>query len=363
MLNDEPLLAVVHETNRILTKGLDKGITDNIPPEEMLTALRNDVFVFSGYKTHAQLREVASLLLTSESKIKPFAQFKLDVQSVNQAYNVNYLEAEYIFATSSGEMAAKWNDLEKDSDRYNLQYRTAKDDRVRDTHAAMDGTTLPVEDEFWNSYYPPNGWRCRCTAVQVRKGKYPVDNSAEAIRKGDSATIQLDRKGNNAAAIFRFNPGKQKVIFPPNHPYRQVQDRVKRIVESLSSGITAKNSASSELVTWYKKNLPVKKVGKFEARRFEVNRADLDSPIIVNKVFYNEIRGKYKDDKRYLEKLELSKQAQIFIKNAEFKGDETPIHSHADKFKSYKYNHNGTLIEFKCKVNKDGIFLYYMRLK
>ena len=100
-----------------------------------------------------------------------------------------------------------------------MQYRTAGDGRVREEHAAMHGITLPADDPFWDKYYPPNGWRCRCTAVEVNKGKYPVSDSEEAKRIGDKATTKLDRFGNNKAGIFRFNPGKEGKVFPPKHPY------------------------------------------------------------------------------------------------------------------------------------------------
>ena len=110
-------------------------------------------------------------------------------------------------------MAVKWKEWEQDGDRYDLQYRTAGDDRVREEHAALDGTTLPPSDPFWDSYLPPNGWNCRCTTVQVRKGKYPRSNSEEAIARGAACTAKPKQQ------IFRFNPGKQEKVFPPKHPY------------------------------------------------------------------------------------------------------------------------------------------------
>ena len=116
-------------------------------------------------------------------------------------------------------MAAKWKDFEAKKDRYHLQYRTAADDRVREEHAALHGITLPPDDPFWTSYFPPNSWGCRCTAVQVNKGKYPLSDSKEAVRMGEKATTRLDRFGNNKAAIFRFNPGIDEKLFPPKHPY------------------------------------------------------------------------------------------------------------------------------------------------
>ena len=93
------------------------------------------------------------------------------------------------------------------------KYRTQHDDKVRPEHAALDGVTLPPSDPFWESYYPPNGWNCRCTVAQVRKTKYPTTDPAEAYARGEEA-LQRDTRG-----IFRFNPGKQGKTFPDYNPY------------------------------------------------------------------------------------------------------------------------------------------------
>jgi len=45
---------------------------------------------------------------------------------------------------------------------------TRADERVRASHRAWHNVTLPVDDPWWQTHYPPNGWRCRCTAVQLR---------------------------------------------------------------------------------------------------------------------------------------------------------------------------------------------------
>jgi SPP1 gp7 family putative phage head morphogenesis protein len=235
MLKDKPIRELYVETNRVLGKAVDHGLKNNRPPAEMISKLRDDVFVFSVCKTHIELKELGSHLVDENGKVTSWQKFNQEAAAIHKKYDENYLQAEYIFATSSAEMAAKWSVAEKDGDRYNLQYRTAGDTRVRDSHAAMRGITLPVKDPFWDSYYPPNGWRCRCTAVQVMKDKYPVDNSTEAIKKADAATIVLDKNGRDRNDMFRFNPGKQKVIFPPNHPYRKVQEALGGVLNSLPS--------------------------------------------------------------------------------------------------------------------------------
>lgn len=136
-----------------------------------------------------------------------------DVQKIDTTYNVNYLLAEYNFVSASAEMATRWEQFMRDGDRYNLQYRTQRDDKVRPEHAALDRVTLPPSDSSREEFYSPNGWNCRCTVVQIRKSKYPLTSHDEAMRLGDEA-LQRDTKG-----IFRFNAGREGKSVPDYNPY------------------------------------------------------------------------------------------------------------------------------------------------
>ena len=214
MLADDPdVRAAVDETCRILSHAVSSAIPQEVPPE-LTEHLRSDTFLFSGFKTYHEAREVSALLLDPDTgSFKAFDRFLADVQTLNDTYNKNYLNAEYNFAVQSTQMAVRWHDFEQDGDRYLLQYRTANDGLVRPEHQALHNTTLPVSDPFWNSYTPPLGWNCRCTVVQVLPDKYPLSDSAAAIRAGEAATAKPKQR------IFRFNPGKTQRVFPPKHPY------------------------------------------------------------------------------------------------------------------------------------------------
>ena len=110
-------------------------------------------------------------------------------------------------------MAARWKKFEQDGDRYNLQYRTMYDKRVRRTHRMLHNITLPIESPFWDKYFPPNNFGCRCSAVQVRKGKYPVSDEQEAMNLGSQATAGKYQE------MFMFNPGKSMTCFPAYNAY------------------------------------------------------------------------------------------------------------------------------------------------
>ena len=179
----------------------------------MRHSLEHSTYVFSGLKTFHELNEAFPSLVDEQGNKKPFERFLNDVQKVDKTYNEHYLRAEYNFTHAAADMAAKWEEFAEDGDRYNLQYRTVGDDHVRPEHAALNGTTLPFSDAFWDSYYPPNGWNCRCTVVQVRKTKYPETPREEAYRRGAEALA------NDTRGMFRFNPGKQRKAFPDYNPY------------------------------------------------------------------------------------------------------------------------------------------------
>lgn len=227
MLNTPEARKMIAETLRVLKTGIDAGLPVEVP-EVLRYALENNAFIFSGFKAFHTLREVGLSLLTDKGEIKPFETFRHDVENVNKRYNHNYLYAEYNHAVGASLMASRWQQIEADGDKYDLQYRTAQDDRVREDHAILHGTTLPPSDPFWGKYMPPNGWNCRCTTVQVRKGKYPLSDPTLSMQKGDNCTEAAKQQ------IFRFNPGKELQLFPPKHPYFKAPETAKKVVEQLS---------------------------------------------------------------------------------------------------------------------------------
>ena len=192
---------------------LDRNLQRLEMSDLMRQRLTRSNYIFSGLKTFHELNETFPSLLDENGNKKTFERFLNDVRKIDETYNSNYLRAEYNFVQASAEMAAKWEKFMEDGDHYYLQYRTQHDDKVRPEHASLDRVTLPPSDSFWESYYPPNGWNCRCTVVQVLKRKYEPTPHDEAMSLGEEA-LQTDKKG-----IFRFNSGKEQKTVPDYNPY------------------------------------------------------------------------------------------------------------------------------------------------
>lgn len=189
------------------------------PDYKMLAHLEKNVHVFSAFKTHHQLREATSLLTDKDGKIRPFSDFKEDILKLNEKYNVQWLQTEYNQAIASSQMASVWVDIEQNKDVLPLlQYKTVGDANVRATHAAMDNIIRSVNDTFWDTYFPPNDWGCRCDVVSLDKGE-ETDLSKQKLPELKS--------------MFSVNTAKDGVVFPDTHPYYKVNKEDKEDAKKL----------------------------------------------------------------------------------------------------------------------------------
>lgn len=69
---------------------------------------------------------------------------------------------------------------------------------------------MPIDDPFWETHYPPNGWRCRCSVIAL--SKYDLE------KQGLSVTEQPDNGTRGIAAGFDYNVGKDRVRhFSPSY--------------------------------------------------------------------------------------------------------------------------------------------------
>ena len=93
--------------------------------------------------------------------------------------------------------AAIYHDSEDEHELWGWELSTAGDERVRHSHELMDGVRYPKDHPFWRQFFPPNGWRCRCTCNPV----YRDDPEAGIIVPYAYGVPDVPKE-------FRFNPGK-----------------------------------------------------------------------------------------------------------------------------------------------------------
>ena len=366
MMSEPEPMELITATHDALSYQL--GHLDQQIPDAMARALDENIFLFSGFKTYHELNDISRLLKDEDGNFKSFEKFLQDVQAIDASYNQNWLYAEYNFATASTQMAAKWADIERDGDEYNLQYRTAMDNLVRPEHAVLDGITLPPSDKFWNEYYPPNGWNCRCTAVQVLKDKYPTSDSDQACAAGERATTQIGKNGQNKAEMFRFNPGKAGKVFPPKHPYYKAPTEAKKKVSAIVATLMTTPDPDAQLKAQVRQrldnfiqNLPVAQFnGKDSHQKIETT-ANGDKILVLQRFFSETYSKAVRNMSTFERTLELAMEFEQWMPRLTTYTTEPGRHYTCD-FAVFRIIHDGVEIEFKAKILPKGLKAHILRI-
>lgn len=168
---------------------------------KMIKNLRNNTYTFSAAKNAHELKLLTGAILDEKGNVRSFGEFKKAADAITKISRTEWLRAEYNLAVAGSQMASKWADYEPGD---LLRYSTAGDARVRDTHRALDGVTKPMEDTFWDTHFPPNGWNCRCDVDRVAYGAITPDDKINSP---------------DVPKLFQTNLGKNGLVFPENHPY------------------------------------------------------------------------------------------------------------------------------------------------
>ena len=70
----------------------------------------------------------------------------------------------------SARAAGEWSRIQRTKEALPyLLYELGPSENHRPHHVAQEGIILPVDDPFWQVWYPPNGWGCKCRVRQITR--------------------------------------------------------------------------------------------------------------------------------------------------------------------------------------------------
>ncbi|MNS03109.1 Phage Mu protein F like protein [compost metagenome] len=205
-------------------------------PNPMITKMKQNIYMFSAAKNAAMLLEINERMYDG-NRLRTPDELAAILDGLNIKYNKNWLATELITATHSGQMAQKWESIESNRKLFpNLKYKTQGDDRVRPEHEKLDGIIAPIDSPFWDKYYPPNGPRCRCDAIQT----------AEPVSR------DIPNHVEGVTPVFQNNLGKTAQIYNEDkYPYFVMS---KELPQFLTNFNASKEFAPIEKVTTPKGN-------------------------------------------------------------------------------------------------------------
>ena len=181
---------------------------------------KGNVSAFSGAKTFQEVKDLTNYTFNTDGSKRKFKEFKELALDLDEQYNKRWLKTEQDTAFRIAQSADQWHDIEKTKDLFPMiQYQTALDEAVRHEHAAWDGIKRPVDDPFWDTRMPLNGWGCRCRVIKLREGKTTNLNTHLKDYNKNNPDAKV-KSLKNSSDQFNVNPGKVDYIFDEKkHPY------------------------------------------------------------------------------------------------------------------------------------------------
>lgn len=169
----------------------------------MVYQLKNNVAVFAAFKANHYASAMRSLLVDESGNKRTYSDFRKEAIKIDSKYNQLWLAAEYNLATRQARTAEQWQKFKRDQDIYpNLEYMPSRSPNPRDSHIKFYGLILPIDDPFWDTFLPPNGFNCKCWVRQSR-----ADATNERIDAPESVPG------------IEGNPGKTGRVISASHPF------------------------------------------------------------------------------------------------------------------------------------------------
>lgn len=132
-------------------------------------------FMVAGAANDALLADFQESLLQAMKEGTTLSAFRDDFDRIVRGHGWQYRgspgwRSAVIFNTNmrTSNMAGHWKRMWENRETHPyLRYVQVQRPTRRPEHTVWHGTILPIDDPWWDTHYPPNGWGCLCTAQSV----------------------------------------------------------------------------------------------------------------------------------------------------------------------------------------------------
>lgn len=173
---------------------------------------RGLAFTVSGYTKAQILKRFYDEILAALEDGSTLSEFRSRMNAFlqDEGYEgLDPLQADLIFRTNI-QTAYNVGHYEQMTDpgvmklRPYWQYDAVQDSHTRPSHLAMDGKVFPADHPVWDTWFPPNGFRCRCIVRTLSK------------RQVEARGLTVEDKFPAIAPDPHFGTNPAKVKFEPD---------------------------------------------------------------------------------------------------------------------------------------------------
>lgn len=188
-----------------------KGYEINFDWTDMIGPAHRKAFTVAGVIKADVLKDIHEACIKSEKEGYSYSQFKADIVPtlIKKGWYGKQTITRPDGSTKEVDLSAPWRlkliyninmrtsmmaghhkaMMQSTRMRPYWQYVAILDGRVREEHARLHGKIFHYQDPFWKTYYPPNGWNCRCRVVSISKVEF--DRKGYKLESGDDPQNQI----------------------------------------------------------------------------------------------------------------------------------------------------------------------------
>lgn len=171
-------------------------------------------FMVAGAVNDALLTDFQESLLKAMKEGTTLSAFRDDFDRIVKGHGWQYRgspgwRSAVIFNTNmrTSNMAGHWKRMWENRETHPyLRYVQVQRPTRRPEHTVWHGTILPIDDPWWDTHYPPNGWGCLCTAQSV--------SGPRMEREGWRVTKSAP--DGDVPEEWAYNVGKAERVADPN---------------------------------------------------------------------------------------------------------------------------------------------------
>jgi len=146
--------------------------------DELAEQMQAKGFYVSGLHRLDQVSQVQNAIHEAVADGTTFQTFKKRIADIIDQQNWSGVRLEIIFRTNlqSAYMSGRYAQMQKvTKNRPYWMYDAINDSRTRPAHREMDGKIFRYDHPIWNTWYPPNGYRCRCGVTTLSESEMKRD--------------------------------------------------------------------------------------------------------------------------------------------------------------------------------------------
>jgi len=222
------LVGAIHSRVFTVAKVMRQDILDDI--REMVQKALDEGITFQQFRKELEPRlKAKGWWGTTTETLPDGTERKVQLGSLSRLHTI------FRVNTAVAYNAGRWQQqIETADHRPWWQYVAVMDLRTRPAHAALNEQIFRFDDPFWDSFYPPNGWNCRCRVraltqieaqqfVREKHGRFGASGNLRFVdrlvskKTGELAPVAVYRTTHDGKTVevspdvgWSYNPGKSQ---------------------------------------------------------------------------------------------------------------------------------------------------------